>query len=124
MSINGIIGLNSKLRRHQYATERGLRKGLLKAGLALQRESQKIVPIDTGVLRNSASTRLEDWGFQSKAIVGYETDYAIYVHEDLEARHKPGKQAKYLEQPLREHSDRLIGIVIKEINKETGGIGR
>jgi hypothetical protein len=42
-----------------------LRKGstmaqaLLLAGLRLQRESQKLVPIDTGNLKNSAFTRLE-----------------------------------------------------------------
>lgn len=42
-----------------------LRKGktmaqaLLLAGLRLQRESQKLVPVDTGALKNSAFTRLE-----------------------------------------------------------------
>lgn len=36
-------------------------------------------------------------------VVGYKgVDYAIYVHEDLEARHSPGQQAKFLEQPARE----------------------
>lgn len=35
-----------------------LAKALLKAGLFLQRESQKRVPIDTGALRASAFTRL------------------------------------------------------------------
>ncbi len=42
---------------------KGLKRGLLMidclvlAGLRLQRESQKLVPIDTGALRNSAFTR-------------------------------------------------------------------
>lgn len=34
-------------------------------------------------------------------IVGYTAQYAIYVHENLEAYHPVG-QAKYLEQPARE----------------------
>lgn len=34
--------------------------------------------------------------------VGYTQAYAVYVHEDLEAKHKPGKTAKYLETPLRQ----------------------
>lgn len=43
----------------------GLKRGLtmaqalLRAGLFLQRESQKVVPVDTGNLRASAFTRLE-----------------------------------------------------------------
>lgn len=36
--------------------------GLLLAGLRLQRESQLIVPVDTGALRNSAHTRLDGRG--------------------------------------------------------------
>lgn len=36
-----------------------LAQGLLLAGLRLQRESQMLVPVDTGALKNSAFTRLE-----------------------------------------------------------------
>lgn len=39
------------------------------------------------------------------AVVGYTAAYALYVHENLEARHKEGKQAKFLEQPARELSN-------------------
>lgn len=38
---------------------RTMAEALLKAGLRLQRESQLLVPVDTGALRNSAFTRLE-----------------------------------------------------------------
>lgn len=34
--------------------------------------------------------------------VGYTAQYAIYVHENLEANHPNGGQAKFLEQPARE----------------------
>lgn len=37
-----------------------LPKALLLAGLALQRDSQELVPVDTGALKNSAFTRLEE----------------------------------------------------------------
>lgn len=36
-----------------------LEKALLVAGLRLQRDSQKLVPVDTGALKGSAFTRLE-----------------------------------------------------------------
>lgn len=38
---------------------RTMAQSLLKAGLRLQRESQLLVPVDTGALKNSAFTRLE-----------------------------------------------------------------
>ena len=62
-----------------------------------------------------------------KVIVGYTANYAIYVHENLQARHagatlvsyKSGQkrtyigvgQAKFLEQPARQYQDELAKIV-------------
>ncbi len=34
-------------------------------------------------------------------VVGFQTNYAIHVHEDLEMEHPNGGQAKYLEEPAR-----------------------
>jgi len=34
-------------------------QGLLLAGLRIQREAQRLVPVDTGALKNSAFTRVE-----------------------------------------------------------------
>lgn len=42
--------------RAVYATTGSVTKGLLLAGLRIQRESQKIVPVLTGALKNSAYT--------------------------------------------------------------------
>jgi IS1 family transposase len=46
-------------------------------------------------------------------VVGYTQKYALYVHEDLNARHAPGKQAKYLEDPARRLRHELAAIVQK-----------
>lgn len=43
--------------------------------------------------------------------VGYTAQYAIFVHEDLEAKHTVG-QAKYLEQPARTLRNSLVYIVL------------
>jgi hypothetical protein len=49
-------------------------------------------------------------------IVGYEgVNYAVYVHENLEARHAPGTQAKYLEQPAREKQNVLAQIIVDAV---------
>lgn len=102
-------------KEHAAAVERGL----VKAGLFLQRASQKIVPVDTGALKNSAFTRKEGEGLKTKVRVGYTKEYAIYVHENLEARHRPGKTAKYLERPARQLRKQMLEIVSKEIEKAT-----
>lgn len=45
-------------------------------------------------------------------LVGYTQSYALKVHEDLEAHHKPGKKAKYLEAPARRLARVLTKIVV------------
>jgi len=55
-------------------------------------------------------------------VVGYTANYAVYVHENLEAHHPVG-QAKYLEQPAREHADKLAATVRKTYQK-TGDMER
>lgn len=45
-------------------------------------------------------------------IVGYTAEYAVYVHEDMEARHAPGKQAKFLHQPAVELQKELATIIL------------
>jgi len=42
--------------------------------------------------------------------VGFQTSYAIYVHENLEANHPVG-QAKFLEQPAREYQAEIVRII-------------
>lgn len=119
---------------------KGLEKGLYKAGLFLQRESQELVPIQTGILRASADTRARGSGLKTTVIVSYGTDYALYVHENLDAAHGadfntkyadeianagpnhpfyfnrgPNQQAKFLEKPLREKRHKMASIVRHEM---------
>ena len=87
-----------------------------RAGLFLQRESQKIVPVDTSNLKNSAGTRAFGEGWNTDVIVFYTASYAVWVHE-IETRngkrvkHKPGKSAKFLEKPMRENRDKILRII-------------
>ena len=50
--------------------------------------------------------------------VGYAANYALHVHENLEAHHKPGKQAKYLEAPARTLSKELADIVMRAATRK------
>lgn len=114
-TVQGLKALEVATKKYGRAAKAGLRAGLYNAGLFLQRESQMIVPIDTGDLRRSANTRPDG----DDVVVSYGTDYGIYVHEDLEAQHKPGKEAKFLEKPLREKRGRIAEIVRDSVRRAT-----
>lgn len=49
-------------------------------------------------------------------VVGFSTNYALYVHENLEAYHRVG-QAKYLEQPAREHRGTIAEVIVGALKK-------
>lgn len=85
--------------------------------------SQPQVPVHTGALK--ATGRVEPMGsmgsgeFSVGIVYGSgEVDYAVQVHEDLEAHHPQGK-AKYLEDPVREewNSGRAAEFMAAEIER-------
>lgn len=86
-------------------------------------KSMRIVPHDEGILEGSGSARVQNVevakGSPDDAMiqtgeapavrpgsvitgqVSYNTPYAARQHEELSYEHKPGRQAKYLETPLK-----------------------
>ena len=114
VKVTGVTAILKNLKKVKVSQSKKLEKGLVKAGLFLQRESQKVVPVDTSALKNSAFTRKKGAGLRTEVEVGYTQGYAIYVHEDLEAHHAPGKIAKYLEHPARENQTELRDIIAAE----------
>jgi hypothetical protein len=96
-------------------TGRKVERALLKAALFLLRQSQKLVPVDTGALRASAHVRQRGHGYNTVTYVVYLTDYAIYVHEDLTKYHKPPTQAKFVETPARRDHLRILAIIRREL---------
>lgn len=106
--------IRSRRKRHAQGVERGIKR----AARFLLRESLKIVPVDTGALKNSGRATFTGSGTETVGTVSYNTAYAVYVHEDLNARHAPGKTAKYLERPARELRGKLMQIVAEEVRKQ------
>lgn len=67
--------------------------------------SRALVPVDLGDLRDSGYyTEPEDVGSAIESKIGYDTDYALYVHE-VKMRHPNGGQAKYLEAAINERAN-------------------
>jgi len=115
IKITGVSQVIKNLKRAIDDIEKGVSRGLRRGGLFLQRQSQKVVPIDKSVLKNSARTRnVGGSGFDTDIIVSYNTDYAVYVHENLDAIHKEGKIAKYLEKPARDNRNEILKIIREE----------
>ena len=87
-------------------------KALMRCGLLVQREAQKVTPVDTGALKNSARTRSEGRGFRTAVFVSFNTSYAVFVHE----RHKT--KGKFLEATYR----RLLPQIRKTLIDAMGGV--
>lgn len=138
MRISGLPQVLNKLRtsaKPKIGT--AVARGLKKAGLALLRESQQLVPVDTGNLRGTGKCRnVGGSGFDADVVVAYggeNCNYAVYVHEDTTKKHGAAynaaygsegeklrgekQQAKFLEQPAREMRSELIKIIVDEGRK-------
>lgn len=89
--------------------------GTTKAAHRLQALSVPLAPIDTGALRESASVvPANDGQNLPEAALVFDTPYAAAQHENEQYHHDQG-QAKYVEQPLTEHSAELQGIIAAEV---------
>lgn len=110
--VTGVSTVLSNLRAAGVTLGLKMTPRFIRAGLFLQGKSQAVVPIQFGILKNSAFTRrVKGFGFDTDVVVGYTASYAVYVHENEEARHAPGKIAKYLEVPAREERLNILRIL-------------
>jgi len=119
--IDGIPGLVASFKKQSKGMKKGMEIGLKRAGLYIQRKSQEIVPIDTGILRNSARTDAKGSGFKTEVSVMYLASYAIYVHEDKDAKHSKGRTYRYLQKAIEKNRKRIFEIVGEAIQAQTGG---
>jgi hypothetical protein len=83
------------------------------AGLELAAEhllqvSSALAPLEEGDLARSGEVSTDDNGTFA---VSFDRPYALRQHEELTWRHATGKQAKYLEQPMNDERDTLLGLI-------------
>ena len=78
-------------------------------------ESKRRVPVDFGPLRDSGRVEVIDDGVRL-AYGDAAVDYALVVHEDLEAFHDDGS-AKFLERPLLESLPHLADRVANRMKR-------
>jgi len=100
VKVLGLRNLQARFKATKKDKLKRLAKGLNKAGRFLQRESMKIVPVDTGALRASAGTRMDKTSLQRGKVVVevfYAASYAIFVHEILGNAHGEAFNIKHAE---------------------------
>lgn len=111
VEIIGVDDIKKAMQKASWDSSRRMKIGLTKAALLLQRMSQKIVPVKVGNLKGSAGTDVQGEGWDADAIVFYTAGYAVYVHEMTQNQHKVGKQAKFLEDPMRNNRRLLLNTI-------------
>jgi hypothetical protein len=93
----------------------GAVRGLQLGAEHLLAESRKEVPIAEGTLERSGAATVDEQDLV--AGVTYDTPYAARVHEDLTARHSPGRKAKFLEGPLQRENGTITEIIAAQIRR-------
>lgn len=118
-----VTNLNAWLRSIERDYKEGIEAGERELERALTRyvfkPSQALVPVDTGLLKSTGHVRVgRDGNDRLHGSVVYDTDYAIYVHENPAARHKAPTQWKFIEQPFVDNAERVAEAVLASILKE------
>lgn len=120
------------LKAYPVKTERALRGALFQEAEELITAAKRLTPVDEGVLRASGHVLKPTWqattitvkfGFGGPAGAGNvggsnpeKVGYAVYVHEDLTARHTVG-QAKYLEVPMNQRKASMSARISRRLKR-------
>lgn len=125
MEWEGLEELHERFDKMDKVTTKNIVHAMVENTEDLLGKSMKIAPVDEGTMIGSASARVNQVevargseggtpiatggrpgakpGQVITGEVSYNTPYAARQHEELTWQHLPGKQAKYLEQPLKEN---------------------
>lgn len=103
MAIKGLNEIRRNFKRAQQKVDLNKRQALTRIGFIVKADAVRNAPVDTGNLRNSAYSEVMEDSVQ----VGFTADYAIFVHENLEAHFNRGGP-KFLERAIAKNRDRIL----------------
>lgn len=115
--VEGIGSIRHRLRNREKQYMKVIRPALQAAGEFILEKSREYVPIRTKFLYNSGRVEVTGKRWDMSVYIRYEAPYAVFVHEDLNARHAPGRTAKFLERAIYENED-LIRAIIRNRSRE------
>ncbi|WP_433235531.1 hypothetical protein ACQPYK_25500 [Streptosporangium sp. CA-135522] len=73
------------------------------------------VPIQEGHLQNSGATAVDR--SEMRASISYDQPYAVAQHENLDWKHAPGREAKYLETALEEEASAVAALLAQQLKE-------
>lgn len=92
------------------------KKALRQEATVIMQKSVPQTPIEFGPLRGSETIEeTKETKTEYELTLGYNMKYAAAVHENLNARHASGTNAKYLEKPWMEQAPKIAKNVAKRI---------
>jgi hypothetical protein len=94
---------------------RAAARGLFLGAEHVLGESSNVVPLDEASLQRSGTASVDESTLT--AMVSYDTPYAVRQHEEMDYRHAPGRQAKYLEGPLNAERAQVLALVAAEMRR-------
>lgn len=91
-------------------TSRGRRlasEGLQRALEHTLGKAKELVPLEEGTLERSGRVDVDGLN----GAISFDTVYAVRQHEEMDWKHLPGRQAKYLEQPMNTERDVMLRLM-------------
>lgn len=117
----GMSTLLGRLEQMRDDLPKELDRALYREAQAIFRKSQRLVPVDKGFLKNSG---VVEGPTNHEVLIGYggpAAPYALYVHENPEAKHAKGKTYKFLEIPLMESRQGMEQRLAEALEKAAAG---
>ena len=116
----GIDEFQAFLRKTPGIVRRDIEAALFQEGENIMGDSKEDTPVDLGPLRASAHVKPpKTLRGRTEVVLAYGTDYAVFVHEILTARHTVGK-AKFLESAMKKAARGFGGRMIKKTLRSLG----
>lgn len=78
-------------------------------------EARAKVPLEEGTLERSGTTVIDEEKLRGTVV--FDTPYAVRQHEELDYQHAPGREAKYLENPMNTERDVMLALIAAETRR-------
>jgi len=113
----------NSLHQRRYEVIRAAEKAVDEFGEHVIGDAQQLTPVDTGALQASGTTEpAELHGSRIEKAIGFNTDYAAAVHENLNAHHETG-QAKFLETAMSKNAPKFNDFMARRLKPYMEGDG-
>lgn len=89
------------------ALSNAAKRGVTDASLFILGDSVQRAPVDTGDLRGSGSTDIQERPSGVEGTIGYNVPYAVEIHENMAMVHPRGGEAKFLENAFTQNREKI-----------------